>query len=161
MNFRCHVTDVKTILMWRSSCGSVVMSPSSIHGESGFSSRPRSVGQGPGVAGSCGEGRRCGSDLVWLRLWHRPAAASLIWPQTWELTYAAAAALKKKKKKKNPLPHFITGDFEDIFPNSIPSTLRGHLSVHAIHSQGYLGLNHSPLAPSLPCSHCSDARRLM
>ena len=49
---------------------------------------------------SCSVGRRWGSDLVWLWLWHRLAAVTLIQPLAWESPYAVCAALKKKKKKK-------------------------------------------------------------
>ena len=49
---------------------------------------------------SCGVGRRRSSDLVWLWLWHRPAAVALIRPPAWELPYAGGVALKGKKKKK-------------------------------------------------------------
>ena len=45
----------------------------------------------------CGVGRRHGSDLVWLWLWHRPAATAPIRPLAWEPPYAAGAALKTKK----------------------------------------------------------------
>ena len=38
--------------------------------------------------------------LLWLWLWHRPAAIALIGPLAWELLYATGAALKSKKKKK-------------------------------------------------------------
>ena len=38
--------------------------------------------------------------LLWLRMWHRPAAAAPIQPLAWVLPCAAAAALKSKKKKK-------------------------------------------------------------
>jgi len=44
---------------------------------------------------SCGVGRRHGSDLVLLWLWHRPAAVVPIRPLAWEPPYAAGAALKK------------------------------------------------------------------
>ena len=39
---------------------------------------------------------------MWLRLWlrHRPAAAALIPPLTWEFPYAVGAALKKQKRKR-------------------------------------------------------------
>ena len=47
---------------------------------------------------SCSVGRRCGVDLVLLWLWL--AAAALIRPLAWELSYAALVALKKKKKGK-------------------------------------------------------------
>ena len=47
---------------------------------------------------SCGIGRPCGLDLVWL--WHRPAAAALFQPLAWELPYVTSVALKKQKKKK-------------------------------------------------------------
>ena len=48
-------------------------------------------------------GHRCGSDVVLLWLWHRPAAVGLIRPLAWEPPYAAGAALKKKTKKKKCL----------------------------------------------------------
>ena len=47
---------------------------------------------------SYGIGRRHGSDLALLWLWHRLTATSLIQPLAWELPYATGAALKKKKK---------------------------------------------------------------
>ena len=56
---------------------------------------PHSVSQGPGVAVSCGVGRRCSSDLVLLWLWCRPAAVALTRPLAWDLPYAVGAALKK------------------------------------------------------------------
>ena len=49
---------------------------------------------------SCGEGRRCGSDLALLWLWHRSAVIAPIRPLAWKPTYAAGAAKKRKKKKK-------------------------------------------------------------
>ena len=39
-----------------------------------------------------------GSALLWLWLWHRPAATAPIQPLAWEPPYATGAALKKKKK---------------------------------------------------------------
>ena len=47
-----------------------------------------------------GVDHRRGSDPTLLWLWHRPAAAALIWPLAWELPYAMGTALKRKKKKK-------------------------------------------------------------
>ena len=61
------------------------------------------MGQGSGIAVSCGVGHRCGS-LLWL--WHRLAATTPIRPLAREPPYAAGAAQemakrqKKKKKKK-------------------------------------------------------------
>ena len=43
-------------------------------------------------------GCRCGSDLLLSWLWHRLAAAALIWPLAWELRYASGVALKGKKE---------------------------------------------------------------
>ena len=60
-----------------------------------FDPWPHSVGWGSNVAMSCGVGRRHGSDLAWLWLWHR--LASLIRPLAWEPPYAVGAALKKKE----------------------------------------------------------------
>ena len=66
---------------------------------------------------SCGAGLRCGSDLVLLWWWLRPADVAPIQPLVWEPPYAAGAAQEiaiattttkkrqktKKKKKKNVL----------------------------------------------------------
>ena len=59
-----------------------------------------SVGEGSGVAVSCGVGRRFGSDPELLWLWRRPVAVALIRPQAWEPPYAAGVALEKAKRKK-------------------------------------------------------------
>ena len=47
---------------------------------------------------NCGVGLRCGSDLVLLWLWRRPAAGALIRPLAWVAPYGAGAALKSKNK---------------------------------------------------------------
>ena len=47
---------------------------------------------------SCGVGRRCGSDLVWLWLWRRTTPTALIRPLAWEPPYATGAALKANKQ---------------------------------------------------------------
>ena len=47
---------------------------------------------------SCGVGRRHDTDLAWLWLWCRLAAAAPIPPLAWELPDAAGVALKKKGK---------------------------------------------------------------
>ena len=65
------------------------------------------MGWGSGIAMSCDVGRRRGLDMVFLWLWHRPAAAAPIKPLTWEPPYAMEMALKRqktKKKKKIGLP---------------------------------------------------------
>ena len=49
---------------------------------------------------SRGVGRRHGSDLALLWLWHRPAATSLIRPLAWEPPYAVGVVLKRQKTKK-------------------------------------------------------------
>ena len=49
---------------------------------------------------SCGVGRRCGSDLALLRLWHRLVATALIGPLAREPPHAASAALEKTKRQK-------------------------------------------------------------
>ena len=47
---------------------------------------------------SCGVGRRCDSDPIWL--WSRLAAIAPIGPLAWEPPCAAGVALKSKKQKK-------------------------------------------------------------
>ena len=51
---------------------------------------------------SCGVGPRHGLylALLWLWLWHRPAATGLIRPLAWEPPYATGVALKRRKTKK-------------------------------------------------------------
>jgi len=45
-------------------------------------------------------GRRYTSDLLWLWLWWRPAAAAPIRLLAWEPPYAAGVAVKKEGEKK-------------------------------------------------------------
>ena len=60
------------------------------------------MGQGSGVAVSCGVGRRCGSDPALLWLWRRLATTAPIPPLAQEPPYAAGAAQEwQKDKKKN------------------------------------------------------------
>ena len=61
---------------------------------------------------SCGVVCRHGLDpaLLWLWLWHKPAAVAPIQPQAQELPYAASAILKKKKKKSG-FPDFVPRHF--------------------------------------------------
>ena len=51
-----------------------------------------------GLAASCSVGRRCGSDLLLLRLCCRLAAAAMSQPPAWEFPHAADVALEKKKR---------------------------------------------------------------
>ena len=53
----------------------------------------------PGIAVSCGVGRRRGLDPALLWLWRRLAATAPIRPLAWEATYATGVTLKRKKKK--------------------------------------------------------------
>ena len=58
------------------------------HEVAGIDPWPRSVGQGSGIAVSCGVGHRRSSDLALPWLWHRLAAAAPIGPLPWEPPYA-------------------------------------------------------------------------
>ena len=53
------------------------------------------MGQGSGIAVSCGVGQRRGLGLALLWLWRRPAAVARLWLLAWELPYAMGAAIKK------------------------------------------------------------------
>ena len=76
----------------------------------------------------CGVGCRQGSDpvLLWLWLWHRPAAVSPIQPLAWEPPYATGSPEKQKKKKKNfPKKFYFAIRVENLkrlqeFPGSLP-----------------------------------------
>ena len=48
---------------------------------------------------SCGVGRRQGSDLALLWLWHRPVATAPIRPLACEPPYAVGAVLERQKIK--------------------------------------------------------------
>ena len=54
------------------------------------------------VAMSCGGGCRHSSDLMFLWLWCRPAAAALILSLAWEPPYASGVALKIKETNEKP-----------------------------------------------------------
>ena len=59
------------------------------------------MGEGSGIAVSCGVGCRHGSDPTLLWLWYRPVATALIRTLTWEPPYALGAALEKAKRQNN------------------------------------------------------------
>ena len=82
--------------------------------EMGFNPWPCSVGQGSGIAMSCGVGCKCHLDPALLWLWCRLAAVAPIHLLAWELPYAAGAALKRKKMWDNSI-HFL-GFSEDCLP---------------------------------------------
>ena len=54
----------------------------------------------PALPQSYGLGRRHGSDLRLLWLWHRPAALAPFQPLAWEPPYASSVALKRQKNLK-------------------------------------------------------------
>ena len=58
------------------------------------------MGEGSGVAVSCGVGRRRALDLPLLGLWCRPAATALIQFLAWEFPYTVGVALKRQKTNK-------------------------------------------------------------
>ena len=60
----------------------------------------------PGVAVSCGVGRRRGSDPRLLWLWHRLAVAALIRPLAWKPPYAAGVAPEKAKRQKKKKKYY-------------------------------------------------------
>ena len=62
---------------------------------------------------SCGVGRRRGSDLALLWLWHRLAATAPNGPLAWEPPSATGVALKRQKtpkKKKKLKKDIVTKD---------------------------------------------------
>ena len=77
-----------------------VKNPTSIYEDEGSIPSHTQWVKGSGVGMSCGVGgHRCGSDLLWLWLFFRPAAAAPIGPLAWEPPYAMGTALKKQKIK--------------------------------------------------------------
>ena len=80
-----------------------LMNPTRNHDGYGFDPWPRSVGQGSGIAVSCGVGHRLGLDpeFLWLWLLYRWRSTALIRPLAWETPYVVGVALEKAKKQKN------------------------------------------------------------
>ena len=70
------------------------------------------MGQGSGVAVSCGIDRRRSSDPALLWLWRRLAATAPIRPLAWELPYAAGAAQEMAKRQKKK---FIFSQMFEVF----------------------------------------------
>ena len=74
---------------------------------------------------SCGVGHRHGSDLAWLWLWCKPAAAALIHPLAWEPPCVTGSALKKKPssvteaRPRSPTPRM--GLSQSPSPTASPS----------------------------------------
>ena len=75
---------------------------------------------------SCGVGRRPGSDLVLLWLWHRPAVTASIRPLAWEPPYAAGAALEKQNKLINKVQVFSLSVWSGYFQSHF---LEAHASL--------------------------------
>ena len=79
------------------------------------------MGEGSGVAVSCGVGFRLGSDLMLLWLWCRRAATAPVGPLAWEHPHAVGSGPRKgkntKKKKKEVFKFWFQTDYENL---SIP-----------------------------------------
>ena len=85
-------------------CGSVVMNPTRIHEDTGSVPGLTQWIKDPGIAMSCGVGRRHSSDLALLCLWCKMTATVPIQLLAWELPYAMGAALKRQEKNKKDFP---------------------------------------------------------
>ena len=82
------------------SCGAAEMSPARNPEVVGLIPGLAQWVKDPGIAMSCGVGRRLSWDLFLLWLWWRLAAVALIGPLAWEPPCASGAALKSKQTKK-------------------------------------------------------------
>ena len=83
-----------------SHCGSAVKNPTSTQEDTGSIPGLAQWVKVSSIVVSCDVGHRYGSSLALLWLWHRPAAAVLIRPLAWELSFASGSALKKERGKK-------------------------------------------------------------
>ena len=88
---------LKTVFLGVPTVAQQVKNPTSIHEAAGsIPDLTQWVKDPASVASSCGIGHRCGSDLVLLWLWDRPAAATPIQPLAWERPYTSNVAIKTK-----------------------------------------------------------------
>ena len=62
--------------------------------------------------------RSRGSNLVWMWLWRKPAAAALIQPLAWGLPYARGVALKRQKERKKERK-YIRNSYNSITKNNL------------------------------------------
>ena len=60
----------------------------------------------------CGVGRRCGSELALLWLWHRPAATAPIQPLAWNFHMMQYGPKKKKKRAEGLNRRFSEDDIQ-------------------------------------------------
>ena len=94
LEFGNHLLCQLKCLSRSSHCGSAVTNLNSTHEEAGSIPGLSQWVKGSGVAVSCGEGHRHGSDLMLLWL----TAASPIRSLAWELLYVTGVVLKRKKR---------------------------------------------------------------
>ena len=90
------------------------------------------------LALSCGVSCGSGSDLVWLRLWARPAAIAPIRPLAWELPYAMGTALKYKKlqqQKTSCIPFKYVHKVKQYFYFTFFFNLFCFLGLHPQHME--------------------------
>ena len=105
------------------------------------------MGEGSGVAGSCGVGCRRGLDLMLLWLWRRLVATGPIRPLAWEPPYAAGVALEKaKRQKKKKLPCYKKCLIQGSKPMSI---VPGLFQVFYMHFQNNFPVTQINILPHI------------
>ena len=83
---------------------------------------------------SCGVGRRRGSDLALLWLWHKLAGVALLHPKPGNLQNTPKKTKKKKKEEEEEVKKILRKCYEQCYANKLDNVdeMDRHLGKHKL-----------------------------